>query len=117
MPPFPAPHNLMPDLFAALPAAGTLVTEEQALRLVLRLVRTSTALLGTFHEQLQEAAEAEIYLTVTDLILQIQALALALLKAWYASQHPEEDDDDEEDDDEAEPTPPNRRPRRRDTDA
>jgi hypothetical protein len=41
MPPFPAPDNLLPDLFAGLPDPGSLVTEPEALRLLLRLLRST----------------------------------------------------------------------------
>jgi hypothetical protein len=82
-----------------MPAPGTLVTESEALRHLLLLVRTSTALLGTFHEQLRQNRDDETYITVTDLILQIQESALALLNAWDAAQHPEEEDDEDDEDD------------------
>jgi hypothetical protein len=49
-------------------------------------MRPSYALTSIVHEALREDAQNELYVTVSDLILQFLEPAMALLDAWHAHQ-------------------------------
>jgi hypothetical protein len=85
---FPAPDDLVPDLFVQMPVADAPVTEAEALRILQYLLRPSYALLRTLHALLRQTrAEAPSVLTAGQ-VLPYLASAHALLEAWNAHQGP-----------------------------